>query len=289
METTIMKHPSLEEIKELLTKDPDQVLNHFTAITKQLTDTDTSAKQLAEERAALAARIKSFEAVGDPAKAIEALQRVQEYSELGDPTQLKRIRDEHAKLSDTFKQQAELFGKTLEEKNAKVKQTEEKAVTMSAELAELAEQNKKLTKQYEKLSEAFSTEQKRAREASINAGLSKALSTIDLIPGLRRAAEALWKPTIEVADDGSLVVTRDNKKIRFEDAISEWAATDEGKAFLRAPQSSGEISAPGVEAPTAKTPEAAYKNADGTINWTKLTKGLSAGDEVASRLLNSAT
>ena len=115
-----------EAFQKLLSEDANSALEKFKAFyeaqTSQAKEKDSkiaalSAKEqeaakLAEERASLAAKLKAFEAVGDPAKAIEAIQQYSKYKELGDPDQLKRVRDEYSKLSDTFKAQAELFGKS---------------------------------------------------------------------------------------------------------------------------------------------------------------------------------
>lgn len=292
-----------EALQKLFSEDANAALEQFKAFyeaqTKAVQEKDSkiaalSAKEqeaakLSEERAELAAKLKSFEAVGDPAQAIEAIQQFSKYKELGDPEQLKRIRDEYTKLSDTFKAQAELFGKSLEEKTQRVQETEQKASQMSAEMQALLDQNKKLEKQYEKLAHEFSSAQKRAKEATINSALSNTFSKLEIQSNLRRAAEAIWKPAMDLNDAGEPIVKQGDQVVSLEEALKAWTETDEGKAFVKAPQSSGEVSPAGVDAKTKATPEDQYKNPDGTLNWTKLSQGLTSGDETAARLMKTTS
>jgi hypothetical protein len=290
-----------DTFKQLLTEDANKAFEQFKAFhsatgtqlkekdekLKTLSIKEQEAAKLAEERAQLAAKLKVFEAIGDPAKAIEAVQTYERYKELGDPDQLKRIRDEYSKMSDTFKQQAALFGQSLEEKTKKVEETEQKASQMSEEVRALMKQNEKLDKQYKQLAEAFAAEQTRVKEATIKSELTSTLSALNVSPALQRAAFSLWRGQVSLDETGVPVVVNGEERVALKDAITAWADTSEGKAFIMAPRSSGELEASGVESKSKITPEDQYKNKDGTLNWTLLTQGLSRGDETAHRLMQA--
>lgn len=93
--------------------------------------------------------------------------------------------------------------------------------------AELAKRDQQLTDQTAKINKLL-----------IDNGLADALDAVNISPALKKAVTAMLREQVTVTElDGNLAAVVDNKPLN--DFVKEWAGTDEGSAFVSAPESKG--------------------------------------------------
>jgi hypothetical protein len=93
-------------------------------------------------------------------------------------------------------------------------------------------------KKIDALTAALEAERGARNKSAIDATLKDALSKINVAPHFRSAVEALMKATRKVTLDGDAVLI-DGKPAS--DALTEWAQSDDGKAYIAAPSNGGGI------------------------------------------------
>lgn len=106
--------------------------------------------------------------------------------------------------------------------------------------AKIDEARERERKRWEKkLSEEQEARQKAensARQLTTKQALKEGLDSINVASKLRRAAERVWQSDVEIDDDGN-AVTKDGRPLQ--DALKEWADSEEGQHFIAAPSSGG--------------------------------------------------
>lgn len=104
--------------------------------------------------------------------------------------------------------------------------------------AELEKATKLSKSEIEKLTATLGTKDAALQNYLIDGGLTEALAKANIKTGLIGAAKALLKGQVQITDkDGNYQASIGDKSLA--DAITEWAATDEGKNFVNAPDNSG--------------------------------------------------
>ena len=104
--------------------------------------------------------------------------------------------------------------------------------------AKLDKQSKDATKTIEQLNKSLTEKDGALQSYLIENGLSEALLKANVRPEMMGAVKAMFKAQTKLANDGAEYKAILGDKPLFE-AVSEWAASDEGKHFVAAPANSG--------------------------------------------------
>ena len=108
---------------------------------------------------------------------------------------------------------------------------------VNAKIEEARErERKRWQKSYEQLKQERDEAVQTSRNKSISTALKDGLNSVNIAPHLRRAAERLWMADIEVDEQGE-PVTKDGTPLQ--DALKDWANTDEGRHFVAASANNG--------------------------------------------------
>jgi len=105
----------------------------------------------------------------------------------------------------------------------------------------IAEQNKALkqaAKQFDDAQKALKTESEFTQKLLIDNGISEALVSERVKPGLLKAAKAILEKEAAIQIDGDKRSALIGGK-PLKDAIAEWAKSEEGKEFIAAPANQG--------------------------------------------------
>ncbi len=116
---------------------------------------------------------------------------------------------------------------------------EARAEKAEADLKALQGQVKTLTTERDKAVKALETESGFTQRLLVENGLTEALTAAGVkeAPHLK-AVKALFAPQVKIEADGETRVAKLGDKA-LADAIKEWAASDEGKFFVSAPNNGG--------------------------------------------------
>lgn len=138
----------------------------------------------------------------------------------------------------------ELLGK-LKAANTKVRGSEidpDEHAALASKVEELQEllsrQEKDATKTIEQLNKNLTEKDSALQSYLIENGLSEALLKANVRPEMMGAVKAMFKAQTKLANEGNEYKAILGDKPLF-DAVSEWAASDEGKHFVAAPANSG--------------------------------------------------
>jgi chromosome segregation ATPase len=97
-------------------------------------------------------------------------------------------------------------------------------------------ERKRWEKKLQDEQEARQNAENQARSLTTKQALKEGLDSINVASKLRRAAERVWMSDVEIDDDGN-AVTKDGRPLQ--DALKEWADSEEGQHFIAAPSSGG--------------------------------------------------
>jgi hypothetical protein len=161
------------------------------------------------------------------------------------PDALEKINALAKGLSD---KNAELLGKVTDKDSlsaaeiAKLKGLEDFKANSEIKAAKDAEdwteatrlQTEKHQKEIEDLGLVGKSDKELITKLLIDGGLSKALDGVQINPALKVGAEALLRSTAIITDGKAMVGDKS-----LSDAVTEWAASDIGKAYCLAPNNSG--------------------------------------------------
>lgn len=154
----------------------------------------------------------------------------------------EQIETEKAKnaglLDDLKKAQRDLRSKQ-EVKPEDLQAEIDRADKLAADLTEAQKQVKALTTERDKAVKALETESgfstQMLTENALNTALAEAGVTV---PGLLTGAKSMFGKSAQVVVDGDQRVVKIGDKT-VEEAIKEWAATDDAKHYITAPNNSG--------------------------------------------------
>lgn len=106
-------------------------------------------------------------------------------------------------------------------------------------LAEALKVAKEATKEVDKIKKQYETESLVAHRLLVDNGLSTALLEAGVKnPVYQKAAKAMLAGQVVLSADGENRVAKVGNKL-LKDFVSEWSKSDEGKAFVDAPQNQG--------------------------------------------------
>lgn len=127
----------------------------------------------------------------------------------------------------------------LAEVEAKLAKIEEEKLRGAGDFATLEKQLKDAhAKELEKLQVIIKAKQTALEKHLIDAGLSTALAEVGVAKEFLPAVHALLRGQVQIADNaGELSAVAGGKALP--DFIKEWAQSDQGKAFVAAPNNSG--------------------------------------------------
>jgi hypothetical protein len=95
---------------------------------------------------------------------------------------------------------------------------------------------KRWEKQVNDLKQQVEDATSRNRNLTVKQALKDGFDSINVSPKLRGMAEKAWRMDVEIDDDGN-AVTKDGRPLQ--DALKEWADSEEGQHFIAAPSSGG--------------------------------------------------
>lgn len=128
-------------------------------------------------------------------------------------------------------------GKTIDPDD--YRQLEERATKLEADLAAATKQLKTVSADYEKIKKAHESESEFTRRLLVDNGLVDELTKAGVTDPIRlKAAKAMLKEYVSLSIDGDVRKAIMGDK-PLSDAIKEWAASDEGKHFIAAPNNNG--------------------------------------------------
>jgi len=170
---------------------------------------DLESEEFKADPAAYFNKLHNEQVSGLKSKRDELLQKVSGFKQV-DTSELESLRE--------FKSQADIQAEALKGNYDKaLKMFEE---TQTAKLTELSTAKEQAEKTIEKL--------------LIDNGLSAALDGVKIMPDAKEAATALFRSRAKLDGEQALI---DGKPLS--EAITEWAATDQGKFFIQAANNSG--------------------------------------------------
>lgn len=100
--------------------------------------------------------------------------------------------------------------------------------------AALDKTSKASKSEVERLTKTLSEREAKLHEILVEGGITEALAKANVAPELMKAAKALLKGSAAVKDGAAFMGDKP-----LVDAVAEWAASDEGKHFIRAPANTG--------------------------------------------------
>lgn len=127
---------------------------------------------------------------------------------------------------------------------------EEKIDALEQEKAKVEKEAEKLRKSYDKdtkqLTEQLESERSSNHTMLVDNGLSAQLDKANIAPQYKRAAQRLLRDQVQVVDENGerkaiATVDKDGKQesLSLDEFVQQWAQSDEGKAFVKAPANSG--------------------------------------------------
>lgn len=127
---------------------------------------------------------------------------------------------------------------------------EEKIETLEQENTQLKKQTEKLQKAYDKdtkqLTEKLESERSSNHTMLVDNGLAAQLDKANIAPAYKRAAQRLLRDQVQVVEENGerkavATVDADGKRqtVSLDEFVQQWAQSDEGKAFVKAPANSG--------------------------------------------------
>lgn len=125
--------------------------------------------------------------------------------------------------------------------------------TLKGKLATLDKDFKKVTGERDTLAKTLETESKITIEMQRDADLTSGLASINVTNPINlKAAKALLAAQVAVVTEGEKRITKVGDKA-LADHLKEWAATEEGKHFISAPNNNGGSAPGGGGNPAGKT------------------------------------
>lgn len=127
--------------------------------------------------------------------------------------------------SDAELEKLRQFKETADLTSAETKGDYDKALKLA---------NDRHMSELDKLTSKLTVSQGQLEKLLIDDGLSAALDAVNILPALKPAAKALLRADTLLVDGKAMI--GENSLSEF---VSSWAAQDEGKAFVKAPDNSG--------------------------------------------------
>lgn len=158
---------------------------------------------------------------------------------------------------------------------------EARAEKAEADLKALQGQVKTLTAERDKAVKALETESGFTQRLLVENGLTEALTAAGVkeAPHLK-AVKALFAPQVKIEADGETRVAKLGDKA-LADAIKEWAASDEGKFFVSAPNNGGGDARGGKGGDDGKTMTRSEYDADPVKGARMIREGYAIVNEAA--------
>jgi hypothetical protein len=128
-------------------------------------------------------------------------------------------------------------GKTIDPDD--YRQLEERAAKLETDLIESNKQLKAISNEYDKTKKAHESESEFTRKLLVDNGLVDALTKAGVTDPVRlKAAKAMLKESVNLSIDGDVRRAMMGDK-DLDEGIKIWAASDEGKYFVAAPNNAG--------------------------------------------------
>ena len=278
----------LAQIEKLIGEDPSKALKEIESFVSKTAEIEAKAKQAEElqkqyeelkvDKTTLENKLTAYGDL-DPTVALEAINKLGDYSKLGDAETLAKIKEQFEGMSDVYKKQFEQLQATLLGKDAELKDKSVQTQTLEEQLAEIKSQmdqqlklqQEESAKRLEDLENKWKDAEKKAKKATIDSAVSQQLAELKVNEKLINAASRLWKAeNYTVTEDGQVLFGKD--KTPLAQVMKAWAETDEGKGFISAPINDGGTS-PSNPSSVTLTPDSKkpYMLDDGeTLNLTAL-------------------
>lgn len=152
---------------------------------------------------------------------------------------LESVKAKNTELMDELKAAKAELRKTRDIDPAEVAKLEDEIATLRADAAKAAKDVKAATERADKAEKAYADETAASARMLTDNALNDALASAGVTtPAMLRAVKAMLAGTAQVVTEGDARTVKIGDKA-LADAIKEWAATDDAKHFITAPDNSG--------------------------------------------------